>query len=340
LIKPFVSVDPTLSDYWRGIILFGRNVATYKFALGQALLELKPSDGQLIKLHELAVPFSSHLRRHLELSDTQGTSKRSQFLDACRQSNEGELDDDGLIQQTVKSGFTNVIDAFHVVGPKAITQKFFIDERKTNDGIRITDAFSKLLDSRQAANLPTEVDARWRLVETAWDLKVSPSILAVHHDVATESLFVVDEKKRRKSISGSRGALSGYQKGHCFYCFESFSLDEQEPPEVDHFFPHRLAEYEPTWNINGVWNLVLACRQCNRGTGGKFDLIPKVPLLDRLHTRNEYLINSHHPLRETLIGQTGKSLSARESFLNDRYRGAISYLLHQWEPTEVHKSLF
>ena len=90
MVKPFLSFDPTLADYWRGIILFGRNVATYKFALGQALLELNPSDGQLIKLHELAGPFSAHLRRHLELSDTQGTSKRSQFLDACRQANNVE----------------------------------------------------------------------------------------------------------------------------------------------------------------------------------------------------------------------------------------------------------
>ena len=340
MVKPFLSFDPTLADYWRGIILFGRNVATYKFALGQALLELNPSDGQLIKLHELAGPFSAHLRRHLELSDTQGTSKRSQFLDACRQANNGEIDDDRLIQQTVKGGFTNVIDAFHVVGSKEIPERFYLDERKTNDGIRITDAFSRLMDSQQAGNLPAEVDARWRLVETSWDLKISPSILSVHHDFSTESLFVIDEKNRRKSISGSRGALSGYQKGHCFYCFDSFSITVNEPPEVDHFFPHRLAQYEPAWNINGVWNLVLACRRCNRGTGGKFDQIPTVDLLDRLHTRNEYLINSHHPLRETLIGQTGKSESARGSFLNVRHRSALSYLLHQWEPNEITDPLF
>ena len=26
-------------DYWRGIVLFGRNLASYKFALAKALLE-------------------------------------------------------------------------------------------------------------------------------------------------------------------------------------------------------------------------------------------------------------------------------------------------------------
>jgi len=44
----------TLDDYWRGIILFGRNVASYKFALGKALLELRPAAGYLLKLEDLA----------------------------------------------------------------------------------------------------------------------------------------------------------------------------------------------------------------------------------------------------------------------------------------------
>ncbi len=46
----FVSKEPLLEDYWRGIILLGRNVASYKFALANSLLELKPKSGQLIKL--------------------------------------------------------------------------------------------------------------------------------------------------------------------------------------------------------------------------------------------------------------------------------------------------
>jgi hypothetical protein len=30
----FVHSQPSLEDYWRGVILFGRSVASYKFALG------------------------------------------------------------------------------------------------------------------------------------------------------------------------------------------------------------------------------------------------------------------------------------------------------------------
>ena len=52
---------------------------------------------------------------------------------------------------------------------------------------------------------------------------------------------------------------------------------------------------------------MLTCWRCNRGECGKFAQVPAIPYLERLHKRNEFLINSHHPLRETIINQTGKS---------------------------------
>lgn len=61
---------------------------------------------------------------------------------------------------------------------------------------------------------------------------------------------------------------------------------------------------------------------CNRGQTGKFERLPSVNLLERLHKRNEYLITSHHPLRETLIAQTGFTEQARCVFLHDVYNCA------------------
>jgi hypothetical protein len=31
----FLEVQPSIENYWRALILFGRNVASYKFALGR-----------------------------------------------------------------------------------------------------------------------------------------------------------------------------------------------------------------------------------------------------------------------------------------------------------------
>ncbi len=36
----FVDVEPTLENYWRAIILFGRNTASYKFALAKSLIDV------------------------------------------------------------------------------------------------------------------------------------------------------------------------------------------------------------------------------------------------------------------------------------------------------------
>src|SRR4029079_18485598 len=92
--------------------------------------------------------------------------------------------------------------------------------------------------------------------------------------------------------------------------------------------------------VDGVWNLVLACPLCNRGIDGKLDSVPSIRLLERLHTRNEFLIASHHPLRETIMAQTGRSEAERSAFLNACHMKALATLLHQWEPKETAESLF
>lgn len=331
-IEEFYSVDPTLEEYWRGIVLFGRNVATYKFALAKSLLDINPQSGQLIKLSDLAPVYGDYIAQHLKLADKQATSASSNFLKACRQYNESK-DQNSLIDSTVRLGFNNVIDAFHVVGNGEIPKRFFIDERRQNDGIRITDEFSQLVSGAQAKNLAQEVESRWRLVETAWEIGVSKALLSINYDDVNKSLFSLDRTLKRKPITSCRSALNGYQKGKCFYCFCDISVHDSEiTADVDHFFPHTLKQLGFIVSVDGVWNLVLSCRDCNRGAEGKFTAIPTIKLLERLSRRNEFLITSHHPLRETLIQQTGLTQEDRKAFLNDFYRKARSALIHTWEP--------
>ncbi len=61
----YIHIDPGLDAYWRSIILFGRNVASYKFALGKTLLELAARGETDPKLEDLAPPFAEHLCAHL-----------------------------------------------------------------------------------------------------------------------------------------------------------------------------------------------------------------------------------------------------------------------------------
>jgi 5-methylcytosine-specific restriction endonuclease McrA len=188
----------------------------------------------------------------------------------------------------------------------------------------------------QAVNRPHEIESRWQLVEAAWDLSVARNLITVNHDHDKGLLFTQDRQLRRVDLTSSRSALNGYQKGKCFYCFRNIAVGEGAgvPAEVDHFFPHVLKQHGVKANVNGVWNLVLACQGCNRGVGGKSARVPATRLLARLNRRNDFLIASHHPLRETLLKQTGLTREKRRLFLQSVDHWASERLIHRWEPDD------
>lgn len=331
----FYEVEPSKENYWRAIILFGANVASYKFALAKSLYDLRSAQNDLITLQELAVPFSKHLCDHLKHSPKQITSSSSKFLDACRKFNDDELSQDDLTKTTVQLGFNNVIDAFHIVNRSLINKKFFIDERSTHNGIRLTDDFFSLTeDPTFTGDLSQETEARWRLVETAWDLGISKNLIKVEYDQDLEGLFTIS-KDRRIDITSCRGGLNGYQKGKCFYCHRQISIESnaEDTTHVDHFFPWSRREFIS--HVNGVWNLVLACSDCNSRKSAQ---IPSIKWLKRLHKRNEYFITSHHPLRETIIQQTGNTEEKRGKFLQATFNNWN--VTEGWDPTLQGSDIF
>ena len=336
-MSDFLGDAPSIEDYWRGIILCGKNVASYKFALAQSLLELAPGGKSTITLEELAHAYVRHTLEHLRLCDSQSqqTNVPYPFLEACRRYDRGEISYEELISITAREGFKVVLDKFHNVNQAETPVRFFACERRGAKAITLTDELFGMLEGNQGQNLPQEVDARWRLVETAWELKVSRNLIGVDYDAGLELLFV-RKPMSRVNITSCRGALNGYQKGKCFYCFGDISIisSATDLTDVDHFFPRVLINYRIAHPVDGIWNLVLACVSCNRGVGGKFDQLPQLRFLERLNTRNEFLIGSHHPLRETLIQQTGNSEPKRRSFLIGNYSAAKTGRLinSNWRP--------
>src|SRR5262249_49758964 len=149
-----------------------------------------------------------------------------------------------------------------VHGTLPIPERFFIDERKSGKGIRLTDGLRRVLDEGHGSNLSEEVEARWRLVETAWELNLPRQLLTVEFEPVTTTLVV---PRWRTNITGARGALNGYQKGHCFYCYASIDIvsGSASTCHVDHVFPWSFAAVIGGAPVDGVWNLVLACARCN-----------------------------------------------------------------------------
>ena len=105
--------------------------------------------------------------------------------------------------------------------------------------------------------------------------------------------------------------------------------------DIDHFFPWTLKQRGAMPDADGVWNLVLACTGCNRGEGGKLAAVPSPRLVARLHERNNWLVDSHHTLRETIMLQSGVNAGARAAFLRARQRTALDALIHEWDPPEA-----
>jgi hypothetical protein len=98
--------------------------------------------------------FARHIGEHLKLADKQAMSQSSRFLDNCHRFNRGELSEEELTEVTVRLGFNNVIDAFHIVGNQELGVRFFADEQATPaKAIRLTDDAFRLTEVYQHRNL-------------------------------------------------------------------------------------------------------------------------------------------------------------------------------------------
>lgn len=341
-IVMFQEEHPSLESYWRSIVLFGNNVASYKFALAKSLLEIAPTGKHAISLDDLAEPYAKHICSHLLHAPKQATSGNSRFLQACMDYNDEKITHDQLMTATVRLGFNNVIDAFHHVNRAALPVLFFEkDYTPTAKRIVLTDALFRMDAMPTKESFAAEAESRWNLVETAWELGISRNLLNVSYDDKQQLLFV-DDRFRRRNITSVRGALNGYQKGKCFYCYDDIIVtdDESNTCDVDHFYPHIMQRYMRDVNLDGVWNLALSCQRCNRGEHGKFAQVPATFYIERLHKRNEFLINSHHPLRETIMKQTGQMEAERKVFLNSVDRRAIQLLVHRWKTERMGEAVF
>ena len=328
----FLENDLSLESQWRALIQFGKNSATYKFAFAKALLELSDTKS-ILSLSDIAEPFSKNITEHLLLNDKQGNSNSSAFLNECRKFNQKQIDKNRLLFQTEKLGFVNVVDAFQNINGGIIPDKFYEkDYSKGKKEIVLTDNFFKLCEGNQFSNLSEESEARWKLVETAWNLQLNPNMM-ISFDENKEVLFIEDFSMKRTEITSARSALNGYQKGKCFYSFQNISINSNSNNicDVDHFLPHtnKLIHSNNGANINGVWNLVLADSSINRQKSAK---VPEKRFLNRLFNRNEFYISSKHPLAETIINQTGFTKDARKRFLEKHYNLAIENSIQTWKP--------
>lgn len=349
-MKTYTS-DNSLANHFRSIFLIGANTATYKFAFAKSLLELKNQNTTFISLDDLSPIYAKHLIQHIQTGKRQiqgkGTAK---LLNALYLHTQGQISEELMLNVTRAEGFKCVLDAFHNLPKKQQATRFF--EKTVQDkkqGISITDNFFEILKSADLINFENEIEGRWNLVESAWSEK---SLIHVQYDTDTENLYYLRpvsdnsfmHSHLRTNLTSVRKPLNGYQKGKCFYCLKHISIQsgQDNTCDVDHVIPMSI-QYGSTYDLqlNEIWNLVLACKECNRWEqGGKAGNLPHRDFILRLHQRNEYLIESNHPLKENIILRTGKRSDQRFDFLIKRFDFATTIKKANWLPKEVFAESF
>lgn len=123
-MNQFIIDQPTLDSYFRGVILFGRNVASYKFALGKSLIDLAVDGKDFVSEKELAIPFVKYTNEHFQNGTKQITSNSSSYFNAFQKYNEGTATLEEMVKLTISNPFKNVIDRFHVVNDSELNTKF------------------------------------------------------------------------------------------------------------------------------------------------------------------------------------------------------------------------
>ncbi|MEY4063874.1 MAG: hypothetical protein RIR26_82 [Pseudomonadota bacterium] len=301
----------------RSVILFGKNTATYKFALCEAITKQKVESR--IGYDDLVEDFAKALLRHTLTHPFQEQgSKQGELIRTCIEVSQGKKDLNLLLNVARKIMPRYVFDAFQNIGSGTLgtTSRLFENNRIKKE-IILSDIFLRTLsDQRFKKILEEENEARWRVVEEAWRIGLSPSIIS--YDETTGLLIEHTNKNARINLRSAVDSLLPYQKGLCFYCNRTLRTktenSDDDFADVDHLLPlSQLARASidrklTGININGIWNLVISCKACNRGAGGKFDRPPNVAFIQKLLTRNELFTLEHkHSFRFAILSSLGVS---------------------------------
>ena len=335
----FYSTAPTSHTAWRTIVLLGNNTRTYKFALGHALLECASSGKTSVTLEDLARSYSLEIAKHDEYPQGSGVDEQSptDFLAVVQRERAVTLEvgqpTDALVEAAIRSMPGMVMQKFHTV-PDGFVRNFDFYTLEKVNGIQVVQFSDELLHvatSREIRILKDELFARWNVVEASFSPDIGGTLrvqgvvasgdrefLELRREVSGSNIF------RRPQISKLRPALTGFQEGLCFHCKQMLS-GMVKTPHVDHVIARAYVSRKfltsDFWrgvDIDGVWNLVVSCSDCN---SSKSDKPPTSEMLRRLRERNDLAIRSNVPVSQTIRLVTNSP--------SDRFYGHLTEALRE-----------
>ena len=301
-------------DIWKGIILFGLNVATYKMALAKSLFVFARLGKNKVGWGELSDSFLNQYIARLDgrQMPQQGNPTRLTVMERVVHELESQsISYTEALDRVAKKGLENVVPRFQTIGQDSNMIKSHFYEYEFGKRLHIKDTLLGFTNS-QFDELETELIARWSLLEGAFAINQTDFHLG--NDIRETFLR---SGYKRTTLTGNIPFLSGYQGNVCFYCGESL----QDNVHVDHVLPRQVVNHDE------IWNLVLAHRDCNLL---KSDKLVGPHFIDKLTARNENIVGSNHPWKHKIFGQLGNTPSKRSRVLNNHYENVKKVLGSYW----------
>jgi len=302
-------------DYWKAIVLYGLNTATYKIALGKTLLNLTKLGKSEIAWETLAKEFLNQylirLKERPNMPQLILTNRKTEMEKIVQRYQMGNLSLDEAIQRTAKFGFKDVIPRFQTIGndKELIGERFYHFEFGKN--IRLRDEIFRIgEDSHQ--ELIKELDARWSLLEGAFKIRTSDKNWELINSI--EEIYL-STGYDRTNLTLNIPFLQGYQGNLCFYCGEK--IKKTDVIHVDHVLPRKVLNHDE------IWNLVLSHSYCN---AHKSDKIVPTYYLEKLITRNENIMGSNHPWKFKIEKALGSTKIQRITSTKHHYNNVITVL--------------
>jgi hypothetical protein len=305
------------SEIWRALILFGKNEATYKLALGQCLSSFAEQGKTWIPQYELAQSFFDLylLRVASGMPQLKTKGKKTKMETIIEQFQKGIFSRERAIEQVGKYAFGDVLPRFHILNDKTIPIRFYEHQKM---GLNLTNnIFTVFAQSNQKRNMQEELDTKWTLLELGFEQRHKPTTpIIITNDTQQ---FYMNKGEKRISLTHLDPLLRGCQNNRCFYCEEE--LDNKAA--VDHVIPFSIIGH------NEIWNLVLAHKFCNEL---KSDRIASQAYFDKLYNRNEDIVKIKHPLEmeSQILRDLGSTASQRLIKMRRQYNYAWERVQEPW----------
>ncbi|WP_132053127.1 HNH endonuclease domain-containing protein [Pseudocnuella soli] len=302
----------TAIEYWKAIVLYGLNNATYKIALAKSLLDFSRQGLNRVTWEQLSKSFLDNYIHRLSVEGVmpqQANPARLTVMERIvKELTSERISYSAAISRVGAEAFGDVIPRFQTIGTDKELAKGRFYEFQQGKGLLLKDGLLEV-GTGEIQSLYQEVEARWSLLEGAFSINQTHAGLSNDlRDIYLQNGYA------RTNLTPNIPFLLGYQGNACFYCGEELQKGDIH---VDHVLPRQVVSHDE------IWNLVLTHGYCNES---KSDRLVASYYIEKLAVRNENIMGSNHPWKQKIQSQLGDTAKTRRRSLAKHYEHVKSIL--------------